>query len=81
MISASRQVDKREGSITVLSLEFCEQRAEEAASAAALAQLDNIRDRELRSEAAWRLLASQAKAVRDGRSEREQVRELVESEA
>jgi hypothetical protein len=63
-----------------LSLEFCEQRADEAACAAASAKLDNIRERELRSEAAWRLLASQAKAVRDGRSEREQVRELVELE-
>jgi hypothetical protein len=57
-----------------LSFEFCDQRALEAASAASDAKLDNIRERELRSEAAWRALASQAKAVRDGRSATEQMR-------
>ena len=50
-----------------LSLEFCEQRADEAAIAATGAALTNVRDRELRSEASWRMLASLLKAAKDGR--------------
>lgn len=40
-----------------LSREFCDTRAQEAADAAAGATLANVRDRELRSEAAWRAMA------------------------
>jgi len=57
-----------------LSLEFCEMRAGECADAAAGAALGNVRDRELRSEAAWRALATQIKAVRDGRKAIEEAR-------
>lgn len=67
-----------------LSLEFCEQRAGEAASAAAGAALDNVRNRELRSEAAWRTLATQIRAVRDGRKAIETARtagEIAEDQA
>lgn len=41
------------------TLDFCEARASEAAEAASKAYLDNVRDRELRSEAAWRAMANQ----------------------
>ena len=51
----------------ILSLEFCEKRAFEAETAATRATLDNVRDREQRSAIAWQALATQAKAVRDGR--------------
>ncbi len=67
----------------VLSPEFCESRASEASTAAVAATLDNVRDRELRSAAAWRLLASQVQAVRDGRKAIETARgaeEMDESE-
>ncbi|ANK12847.1 hypothetical protein [Erythrobacter neustonensis] len=39
---------------------YCE-RADEAAALAAKATLDNVRDRELRSEKTWRGLAEQAR--------------------
>ena len=41
------------------TLDFCEARASQAAEAASQAHLDNVRDRELRSEAAWRAMANQ----------------------
>lgn len=43
--------------------EFYEARANEAAAEARAAVLDNVRDRALRSEATWRSLADQARAV------------------
>ena len=49
------------------SYKFCSERAEEAASAARNATLDNVRDRELRAEKTWRGLATQAKAVDEQR--------------
>lgn len=58
----------------ILSQEFCERRANEAASAAAGAMLGNVRERELRNEAAWLALANQVKAVKDGRKAIEQAR-------
>lgn len=42
-----------------LSYEFLIQRAEQAAHEAADARLDNVRERALRSEAAWRTMANQ----------------------
>ena len=46
-----------------LTFEFCEARALEAATAAEDAKLDNVRDRALRSEAAWKQMAERIKAV------------------
>lgn len=44
-----------------VTYEFYEERANAAAAAAQNATLDNVRDRELRSEKAWRGLANRAK--------------------
>ncbi len=43
------------------SYEFYCERADEAAALAAKATLDNVRERELRSEKTWRGLAEQAR--------------------
>lgn len=43
------------------SYEFYIERADEAATAAKKAELDNVRDRELRAEKTWRGLAEQAR--------------------
>lgn len=51
----------------ILSLDFCEARAATASLAADQATLDNVRQRELRSAAAWQALADQARKVREGR--------------
>jgi len=45
------------------SYEFFDARAREAAAEADKAQLDNVRDRNLRAEKTWRGLADQARAV------------------
>ncbi|MCJ2181035.1 MULTISPECIES: hypothetical protein [Novosphingobium] len=50
--------------------DFCEARANDAALAAFNATLDNVRDRELRSEAAWRVMADQLLQVEKNRKER-----------
>lgn len=50
-----------------LSYEFLIQRAEQAAQEAAGALLENVRERALRSEKAWRAMASQALEVTRGR--------------
>ena len=42
-----------------LSYEFLVARADQAAEEAAVAVLDNVRDRALRSETAWRKMANQ----------------------
>lgn len=47
----------------MLTFEFCETRAHEAATAAKDATLDNVRDRSLRSEAAWRAMGTRLRAV------------------
>jgi hypothetical protein len=49
------------------SFEFYTQRADEAAAEARLAQLDNVRDRALRSEAAWRQMAERLLRVEEQR--------------
>ena len=53
------------------TLDFCEARAREAADAASNAALSNVRDRELRSEAAWRAMADQMLQVEKKRQQRE----------
>ena len=61
------------------SYDFYSARADEAAKAAAAAKLDNVRDRELRAEATWRGLASQAQGVAEQRRKIE--REKAEARA
>jgi hypothetical protein len=53
--------------LMALSYEFLIERAEQAASEAAGALLDNVRDRALRSEKAWRAMAEQLRQVTEGR--------------
>jgi hypothetical protein len=43
-----------------LTIEFCEARAREAADEAHGASLDNVRERALRSQAAWQAMADRA---------------------
>lgn len=50
-----------------LSYDFCIKRAGEAAAAAENTTLDNVRDRELRSEAAWLSMAKREKALQFAR--------------
>ncbi len=57
-----------------LTFEFCDMRAREAASAAAEATLDNVKERALRSESAWREIADRLRAIKDGRKAIEQER-------
>lgn len=52
---------------------YCE-RADEAAALADLATLDNVRERELRSEKTWRGLAEQARKTAEERVKADQVR-------
>lgn len=60
--------------------EFCDGRAIEAATAASNAQLDNVRDRELRSEAAWRAMSERIRHTEEARSVREAAREAESAE-
>lgn len=53
------------------SYEFATERAEEAARSAEIAELDNVRDRALRSEAAWRDMADRARKTEESRARRE----------
>ncbi|MCB2074481.1 MAG: hypothetical protein H6917_05535 [Novosphingobium sp.] len=50
------------------TVEFCEARAEEAASEARSTQLENVRQRALRSEAAWRAFGSRLALARRNRA-------------
>ncbi|NCP20153.1 MAG: hypothetical protein GW855_13455 [Erythrobacter sp.] len=50
------------------SYEFYCARADEAAAAAKAAQLDRVRERELRAEKTWRGLAEHARAVAEERA-------------
>lgn len=61
------------------SREFCDGRAQEASAAASNAQLDNVRDRELRSEAAWRAMSDRIRQTEEARSVREAAREADDS--
>lgn len=49
------------------SYDFCSERADEAQALADAATLDNVRDRELRSEKTWRGLAELARNAAEGR--------------
>jgi hypothetical protein len=49
--------------LMALSYEFLIERAEQAAQDANRAVLDNVRDRALRSETAWRIMANQVLEV------------------
>lgn len=59
-----------------LSYEFIMQRAEQAAQDAAGSALDNVRDRALRSEAAWRVMANQILELTQNREMARQARRL-----
>lgn len=54
--------------------EFYSERADEAAALAERATLDNVRDRELRSEKTWRGLAEQARKTAEERVKADQLR-------
>jgi hypothetical protein len=54
--------------------EFYSERADEAAALADKATLDNVRDRELRSEKTWRGLAEQARKTAEERVKADAVR-------
>lgn len=64
---------------------FYDARANESAQAAEIATLDNVRDRNLRSEKTWRALAEQARKVEEDRAkaevERQSRREAEAAEA
>ena len=57
-----------------LSYEFLIERADHAAHEAACAPLENVRERSLRSEAAWRTMASQVLEVARNREMAQQNR-------
>jgi hypothetical protein len=50
-----------------LTVEFCEARAREASDEATRAILDNVRERALRSQAAWQAMADRAGDVAKAR--------------
>lgn len=54
--------------------EFCRERADEAAALADQATLDNVRERELRSERTWRGLAEHALKTMEERAKAERQR-------
>ncbi len=68
-----------------LTIEFCEARAKEAADEATSAGLDNVRERALRSQAAWQAMADRAigiaktRALKVLEAQQEQDRERAES--
>ncbi len=64
-----------------ISYQFANERAEASARDAQAAVLDNVRDRALRSEAAWRAMADQALKTEEGRRQREAQTELARAEA
>jgi hypothetical protein len=56
------------------TFDFYDARARESEAAAELAQLDMVRERELRSAAVWRTLAEQARKVEVSRVKAEEIR-------
>lgn len=50
------------------TIEFYQERADEAAEQARNATLENVRERALRSESAWRAMADRAQAVAEKRA-------------
>jgi hypothetical protein len=69
-----------------LTIDFCEARAKEAGNEADCAQLDNVRERALRSQAAWQAMAdrandvAKARAVKELEAQQTREREARESE-
>ncbi|TCM42413.1 hypothetical protein EDF59_102380 [Novosphingobium sp. ST904] len=62
-----------------LTKAFCDARAQEAASAAQQAMLSNVRERELRSEAAWRAMSDRISKMEASRALREAERAQTET--
>ena len=54
-----------------LTIEFCEARAREAGDEADRASLANVRERALRSQAAWRAMADRATDIAKARALKE----------
>jgi hypothetical protein len=63
-----------------ITYEFATERADEAALQAETALLDNVRDRALRSEAAWRSMADQARKTAEARRIREAAANSAEAQ-
>ena len=65
-----------------LTIEFCEARAKEAGNEAESASLENVRERALRSQAAWQAMADRAGDIAKARAtkvlETQQARERDE---
>lgn len=61
-----------------LTYEFLIARAEQASHEAAAAVLDNVRERALRSELAWRSMANQALKVQKSREAAQHERKLAD---
>ena len=61
--------------MSLTTREFYLARAAEAASEAAAATLDNVRDRARRSEAAWRTMAARMERIEEQREIAERVRQ------
>lgn len=57
-----------------MTFQFCEMRADEEAATAKAATLDNVRERALRSESAWREMGNRLRAVQAQRRKNEQER-------
>ena len=64
-----------------LSYDFCTKRAQEAAVAAEQATLDNVRDRELRAEAAWTVMAKREKALQVARDKAKREKDAAIADA
>ena len=66
--------------MSIITFEFCDNRAREAAAAADEATLENVRNRLLRSEAAWRVMADKLQAFDATRKaiKRERQSEILE---
>ena len=66
--------------MSIITFEFCDKRAREAAAAADEATLENVRNRLLRSEAAWRAMADKLQAYEATRRaiKRERQSEILE---
>ena len=66
--------------MSIITFEFCDKRAREAAAAADEATLENVRNRLLRSEAAWRVMADKLQAFDATRKaiKRERQSEILE---
>jgi hypothetical protein len=60
-----------------ITYEFATERADEAARQAENAELSNVRERALRSEAAWRSMATRAQKIADARRAREAAAEAA----